>query len=211
MFLDPAKLLVILIVALVVLGPDKLPTVARQMGAAWGEIRRFRERLETEVRGTFPDLPSTHQVAQAVRSPLSFLDQLADAHEREQQNAAGTPENESTDDRPLSIQPSTPATNTDNDTAGNDIAGLTGAAPEALGPDMGETGPQKRGSGQPGAGEPEQEAEDREREEKDAVGSVSALTGESSRSSARRVGRTRPWRGADPGETPFIPDDPSMN
>lgn len=84
MFLDPAKLLVILIVALVVLGPDKLPTVARQLGSAWNEIRKFRERLETEVRGSFPDLPSTQQVAQAVRSPLSFLDQLADAHEREQ-------------------------------------------------------------------------------------------------------------------------------
>jgi len=84
MFLDPGKLLVILIVALVVLGPDKLPGVARQLGAAWGELRRFRERLETEVRGTFPDLPSTHKVAQAVRSPLAFLDQLADAHEREQ-------------------------------------------------------------------------------------------------------------------------------
>jgi Sec-independent protein translocase protein TatA len=84
MFLDPAKLLVILIVGLVVLGPDKLPVVAKQLGAAWGEIRRFRERIESEVRGTFPDLPSTHEVAQAVRSPLAFLDQLADAHEKEQ-------------------------------------------------------------------------------------------------------------------------------
>src|SRR5580658_6460191 len=90
MFLDPAKLMIILIVALVVLGPDKLPVLAKQMGAAWGEIRRFRERLETEVRGSFPDLPSTHQVAQAVRSPLAFLDQLADAHEREQQQASGS-------------------------------------------------------------------------------------------------------------------------
>jgi sec-independent protein translocase protein TatB len=85
MFLDPSKVLIILIVALVVLGPDKLPGVARQMGAAWGELRKFRQKLESEVRGTFPDLPSTQQVAQAVRSPLSFLDQLADAHEREQQ------------------------------------------------------------------------------------------------------------------------------
>jgi sec-independent protein translocase protein TatB len=104
MFLDPAKLLVILIVALVVLGPDKLPGVARQMGAAWGEIRRFRQRLETEVRGTFPDLPSTHQVAQAVRSPLAFLDQLADAHEREQQDHAVTEA-----DVPGTITPTPPA------------------------------------------------------------------------------------------------------
>jgi sec-independent protein translocase protein TatB len=90
MFLDPSKVLIILIVALVVLGPDKLPGVARQMGAAWGELRKFRQKLESEVRGTFPDLPSSHQVAQAVRSPLAFLDQLADAHEREQSPEADT-------------------------------------------------------------------------------------------------------------------------
>jgi Sec-independent protein translocase protein TatA len=84
MFLDPSKILILLIVALVVLGPDKLPGVARQMGAAWGELRKFRQKLEADVRGNFPDLPSSQQVAQAVRSPLAFLDQLADAHEREQ-------------------------------------------------------------------------------------------------------------------------------
>ena len=35
-FLSPAKLLVILVVALVVLGPDKLPRVAKQIGATVG-------------------------------------------------------------------------------------------------------------------------------------------------------------------------------
>ncbi len=84
--LSPAKILVVLVIALIVLGPEKLPGVARQMGAAWGEIRRFRARLENEVRGVFPDLPPTHEVAQAVRSPLSFLNRLADEHERNQPN-----------------------------------------------------------------------------------------------------------------------------
>jgi hypothetical protein len=32
------------------------------------------------VRGSFPDLPSTEKLQQAVRSPLSFLDDLADSH-----------------------------------------------------------------------------------------------------------------------------------
>jgi TatA/E family protein of Tat protein translocase len=105
-FLDPTKLLVILIVALVVLGPDKLPTVARQMGAAWGELRKLRERLETEVRGTFPDLPSSHEMVQAVRSPLAFLDQLADAHERDQKKSGAAPENGSEPD--MAMQPSKP-------------------------------------------------------------------------------------------------------
>jgi sec-independent protein translocase protein TatB len=79
-FLSPAKLLVILVVALVVMGPDKLPKIAKQIGGLWGDFRKFREKLESEVRGNFPDIPSTDKIAQAVRSPLSFLDNLADTH-----------------------------------------------------------------------------------------------------------------------------------
>jgi len=83
-FLSPAKLLVILVVALIVLGPDKLPKMAKQIGGLWGDFRKFRERLESDVRGSFPDLPSTETITQAVRSPLSFLDNLADSHSAEQ-------------------------------------------------------------------------------------------------------------------------------
>jgi Sec-independent protein translocase protein TatA len=76
-FLSPAKFLVILVIALVVLGPDKLPKVAKQIGALWGDFRGFRQKLESEVRGNFPTIPSTDTITQAVRSPLSFLDSLA--------------------------------------------------------------------------------------------------------------------------------------
>ena len=78
-FLSPAKLLIILVIALVVLGPDKLPRVAKQIGGLWRDFRRFREKLESEVRGNFPDLPSTDTITQVVRSPLSFLDGLAES------------------------------------------------------------------------------------------------------------------------------------
>lgn len=88
-FLSPAKLLVILVVALVVLGPDKLPKVARQIGGLWHDFRLFREKLESEVRGTFPDLPSTDKITQAVRSPLTFLDTLADSHVAENGTISG--------------------------------------------------------------------------------------------------------------------------
>jgi TatA/E family protein of Tat protein translocase len=81
-FLSPEKLLVILAVAVVVLGPDKLPKVAKQIGALWGEFRRFREKLESEVRSNLHDLPSTESITQAVRSPLSVLDNLADSYPR---------------------------------------------------------------------------------------------------------------------------------
>lgn len=87
--LSPAKLLVILVVALVALGPEKLPKVARQVGGLWGDFRKFRERLESEVRDTFPELPSTEAITQAVRSPISFLDTLADTHGAENDAASG--------------------------------------------------------------------------------------------------------------------------
>src|SRR5580700_10354328 len=93
-FISPAKLLVVLVVALIVLGPDKLPHLARQLGAAWGDLRRFRTRLESDVRGAFPDLPPTHEVAQAVRSPLAFLDRLADEHEKSLTSGTAPPEAE---------------------------------------------------------------------------------------------------------------------
>ncbi|GEM_PF-1293883 len=54
--LDPAKLLVILVVALIVLGPERLPKAARQLGAAWRELTRIREQVADEVRQAMPDL-----------------------------------------------------------------------------------------------------------------------------------------------------------
>ncbi|MDE3085202.1 MAG: twin-arginine translocase TatA/TatE family subunit, partial [Acidobacteriota bacterium] len=87
--LSPWKIVVIVVVALLVLGPEKLPSVARQVGGFWGDFRRFRARLEDEVRGVFPDLPPSHEVARAVRSPLAYLNRLADEHE--QQSALGAP------------------------------------------------------------------------------------------------------------------------
>jgi sec-independent protein translocase protein TatB len=106
-FLSPAKILVILVVALVVLGPDKLPHMAKQIGGLWGDFRRFRQKLETDVRGSFPDLPSTDKIAQAVRSPLSFLDNLADTHSPENGTTSGfEPGSEPPDATGDAVQPS---------------------------------------------------------------------------------------------------------
>ncbi len=48
--LGPMELLVILVVALVVLGPDRLPQVSRQVGKAVAELRRWSSRVNAEVR-----------------------------------------------------------------------------------------------------------------------------------------------------------------
>ena len=54
--LDPAKILIILLLGMIILGPERLPRVARQIGAAWHELSRLRDRLEEEVRNAVPDL-----------------------------------------------------------------------------------------------------------------------------------------------------------
>jgi len=109
--LSPAKLLVILVIALIVLGPEKLPQVARQLGAAWHDLRRWRSRIESEVRGTFPNLPPAHEVAQAVRSPFSFLDRLADEHEKQSANPAVPPPPTDADVGPPPAAPDAVASN----------------------------------------------------------------------------------------------------
>ncbi len=44
------ELLVILFVALIVLGPKKLPEVARQVGRVMGELRRMNASFQAELR-----------------------------------------------------------------------------------------------------------------------------------------------------------------
>lgn len=44
------ELLVIMVVALIVLGPDKLPEVARKVGQVVGELRRMSAGFQAEMR-----------------------------------------------------------------------------------------------------------------------------------------------------------------
>ncbi|HZN12861.1 MAG TPA: twin-arginine translocase TatA/TatE family subunit [Acidimicrobiales bacterium] len=51
----PAEVLMILVVALLVLGPKKLPEAARQMGKAMTEFRRVTAGLQDEARGVLDE------------------------------------------------------------------------------------------------------------------------------------------------------------
>lgn len=75
--LSPAKLLIVFIVAMVLLGPDKLPQVARQIGAGWRRLKAFTEKVDQDVRQSIPDLPSTRDIARYARSPAALLEELA--------------------------------------------------------------------------------------------------------------------------------------
>lgn len=76
--LSPIRLLIIAVVGLILVGPDKLPGLARQAGAAWKALRSLQERVEDELRQTVPDLPRTSDIARYARSPVTLLNKLAE-------------------------------------------------------------------------------------------------------------------------------------
>ena len=54
--LGPAEILVVLVIALLVFGPNKLPEVAKQAGKAFQELRRVQQHLRSEINGAMSDL-----------------------------------------------------------------------------------------------------------------------------------------------------------
>jgi Sec-independent protein translocase protein TatA len=75
--IDPSKVLVIAVVIIIVLGPERLPHVFRQVGGVWRSFSQFRQRMESEVRSSLPDLPSTTELATYARSPSALLDRIS--------------------------------------------------------------------------------------------------------------------------------------
>ncbi len=69
--------MIIVAVILIFLGPDKLPQAARQIGEGWRSLKKFQQRVETEVREAIPSLPSSGDLARVVRSPVNLLNEIA--------------------------------------------------------------------------------------------------------------------------------------
>ena len=59
--LGPAEILVVLVIALLVFGPDKMPEIARQVGKGMREFKRVQQHLKSELRDVVSefDAPST--------------------------------------------------------------------------------------------------------------------------------------------------------
>ena len=127
--LDPAKLIVIAVVAIILLGPDRLPQVAKQVGAAWRSFNEFRHRMESEVRSTMPDLPPTSEIARLARSPsarLHHLSTLSDQDDEQGDAAAATDG--------VGAADGTGAAGTGN--GAHATAGENGAVPDATAPPL---------------------------------------------------------------------------
>ena len=71
MSLGPEKIILILVVALIVFGPQRLPDIARQVGAAVRELRRMQDTVRGELDQvlhpdyTAPNAAETREVASA--------------------------------------------------------------------------------------------------------------------------------------------------
>jgi len=77
MFLDPMKLMVISVVAIMVLGPEHLPTMARKLSTLRTQLSLVNKRLEAEARALVPDLPDVGSLTSVLRSPSALLDHLS--------------------------------------------------------------------------------------------------------------------------------------
>jgi sec-independent protein translocase protein TatA len=64
--LGPAEILVVLVIALLVFGPDKMPDIAKQVGKGFREFRRVQQHLKSELRDVVSefDSPSSATVEQ---------------------------------------------------------------------------------------------------------------------------------------------------
>jgi sec-independent protein translocase protein TatA len=54
--LGPAEILVILVVALLVFGPNKMPEIGRQLARGVREFRKIQQHLSSELQGVVSEL-----------------------------------------------------------------------------------------------------------------------------------------------------------
>src|SRR5205807_4273186 len=76
--LGPAEILVILVVALIVLGPKRLPEAGRQIGRFVAEVRHWSSAVQAEIRDAI-DLEGEPQPAPPAAAPPATLPPAASA------------------------------------------------------------------------------------------------------------------------------------
>jgi Tat protein translocase TatB subunit len=79
MSLGPEKIILILVVALIVFGPHRLPEIARQVGAAMRELRRMQDTVRDELEHVLhPDYsPGTATTASTETASIEEADHAA--------------------------------------------------------------------------------------------------------------------------------------
>ena len=71
--LSGSEIVIILLLALVVLGPDKLPEAMRRAGKTWAELRKMSNSFQDEVRKGFEEPANeVRQTASAVKKAATL-------------------------------------------------------------------------------------------------------------------------------------------
>jgi sec-independent protein translocase protein TatA len=78
--LGPAEILVVLVIALLVFGPNKMPDIAKQVGKGFREFRRVQQHLKSELRDVVSefDSPTSATVEQQAVPMLPPKETMAD-------------------------------------------------------------------------------------------------------------------------------------
>src|SRR5215471_2263178 len=71
--LGPAEILVILVVALLVCGPNKMPAIAKQVGKGFREFRRVQQHLKSELRDVVAEFDSPSSTPAVQPDPVPML------------------------------------------------------------------------------------------------------------------------------------------
>lgn len=106
MGLGMTEIIVVLVIALIVIGPDKLPGLAYKLGKGWGEFRRTFDEVKD---GFTTDIKRS---AAAAKQPPPPTARVVDENASDTQtDAASNPPSDETEDN-------TPASDKDNDPIG---------------------------------------------------------------------------------------------
>jgi sec-independent protein translocase protein TatB len=68
-----SEIVVIMVVALVVIGPDRLPAVARTMGKWWGGMQRYVNRIKMDVASSM-ELEELRELERKVKAEADALE-----------------------------------------------------------------------------------------------------------------------------------------
>src|SRR5512135_1955109 len=71
-----SEILVIMVVALVVLGPERLPVVARTLGRWWGGLQRYANRIKADVNASM-ELEELRQMERKIKAEAAELERSA--------------------------------------------------------------------------------------------------------------------------------------
>jgi TatA/E family protein of Tat protein translocase len=63
---SPIHILIVAVVALLVLGPEQLPKIARQAGQGFREFKRVQQHLRTELRDVVAEFDAPSSVPNAL-------------------------------------------------------------------------------------------------------------------------------------------------